>query len=70
MENAALVEGNFGSGEETPVFGFLYGGTNDGNVVGTAGDRGIDEGGRVVSAEIVRRLVKAILKPSSYGIPL
>jgi len=53
MENAALVEGNFGSGEETPVFGFLYGGTNDGNAVGTAGDRGIDEGGRVVSAEIV-----------------
>ena len=53
MENAALVEGNFGSGKETPVFGFLYGGTNDGNVVGTAGDRGIDEGGRVVSAEIV-----------------
>ena len=59
MENAALFEGNFGGGKETPVFGFLYGGANDGNAVGTAGNRGIDEGGRVVTAEIVERSTDA-----------
>ncbi len=44
VENAALFEGNFGGGKETPVFGLLYGGTNDGNAVGAAGNWGVDEG--------------------------
>ena len=43
VENAALFEGNFGGGKETPVFCLLYEGTDDGNAVGTAGDWGVDE---------------------------
>ncbi len=59
VENAALFEGKFGGGKETPVFGLLYRGTNDGNAVGTAGNRGIDESGRIVSTEIVVRSTDA-----------
>ncbi len=53
VENAALFEGDFGGSKETSVFGLLDRGTDDGNAVGAARDTGVDEGGRVETAQIV-----------------
>ena len=53
VENAALFESDFGGGKETSVFRLLDRGTDDGNAVGAARDWGVDEGGRVETAQIV-----------------
>jgi hypothetical protein len=53
-QNAALLDGDFGGCKEAPIFGLLYRGTNDGNAVGAAKNGGVDEGGHVVPAEVVK----------------
>ena len=52
-EDATLFGGNFGGGKEAPVFGLLDRGTNNRDTIRAARDGGVDEGGRVVAAEIV-----------------
>ncbi len=54
VQDAALFDGDFGGDKKTHVFSLLDRGTYDGNAVGTAGDWRVDEGGRVVTAQIMK----------------
>jgi hypothetical protein len=53
VQDAALFDDDFCGVKKTPVFSLLDRETYDGNALGAVGDGRVDEGGRVVTAQII-----------------